>query len=185
MKSRITNFVAEAFVWTLLACYVEVSATAVVERLSLGPAYVLHDVPFISLQGHSTVWDLIDGVLFTVGVRGLLRLLDRLEQRERVFARWWAQSFLVMIAIFVAELGAGLFFNKLLGWQLWDYSQYKWHDVPLNLWGQITIVYAPAWFLAGLVLRPIYRAVHAVAPYVGETALWAERDLVRSAAPVS
>jgi hypothetical protein len=171
MKSRITNFLAEVFVWTLLAAYVEVACTATVERLSLGDRYVLRDVPFMSLQGHSTVWDIVDGVLFTVGIRGMLILLDRLEQRERVFRHWWAQSFLVMIAIYASELVAGLFFNKLLGWKLWDYSQYVYDGVPLHLWGQITLVYAPAWFLAGVFLRPIYRAVHAIAPYVGSTTL--------------
>ena len=176
MKRHVTNFLAEAFVWTLLAAYVEVSVTATVERLSLGDRYVLHDVPFISLQGHSTVWDLVDGLLFTVGIRGMLVLLDRLQQHERVLGRWWARSFLVMIAIYAGEFVAGLFFNVLLGWRLWDYSQYVWHGVPLHLIGQITLVYAPAWFLAGLVIKPIYRAVHAIAPYVGKTTLAVVRD---------
>lgn len=35
------NFAAEAFVWMVLACFVEVLVTATVERLSLGDRYVL------------------------------------------------------------------------------------------------------------------------------------------------
>jgi hypothetical protein len=171
MTSRIKNLIAEAAVWTLLAAYVEVATTATIERLSLGDRFVLHDAPFISLQGHTTVWCLIDGALFTVSIRGLIALLDRLGQRARVFRSWWAQSLLVMIAIYAGELSGGLFFNKLLGWKLWDYSQYQWRGFPLHLWGQITLVYAPAWFLAGLLLRPVYRAVHAIAPYVGRVPL--------------
>jgi len=145
--------------------------TATVERLSLGDRYVLSGVPFASLQGHSTMWDGFVGVLCTLGVRGFLGLLERLEQRERVFRHGWARALLVMIAIYVAEYLAGLLFNKALGWQLWDYSQYVWHGIPLHLQGQITLVYAPAWFLAGTLVRPVYRAVHAIAPYVGEDAL--------------
>jgi len=179
MKQRIINFVAEAFVWTLLACFVEVSVTATVERLSLGDRYALHEVPFISLQGHSTIWDVIDGVLITAIIRGVLSGLDRVGQRDRVLRHWWAQGFLVMIVIYVGEYLGGLVFNVWLGWHLWDYSQYVWHGIPLNLQGQITLVYAPAWFLAGIALRPIYRAVHAVTPYVGETALAAIAQIER------
>jgi hypothetical protein len=171
VRRRAVNFLAEAFVWTLFSAYVEVTVTATVERLSLGDRYVLHDVPFISLQGHSSVWDCISGALLTVGVRGMLTLTDRLQQRERVFRSLWARSVVVMLAIFAGELAAGLIFNVALGWRLWDYSQYVWHGIPLNLGGQITLVYAPFYFLAGVFLRPVYRAVHAVAPYVGESAL--------------
>jgi hypothetical protein len=187
MKSRIKNLIAEAAVWTLLAAYVEVATTATVERLSLGDRYALRDVPFMSLQGHTTVWCMIDGALFTVGIRGMIALLDRLGQRERVFARWWAQSMLVMMAIYMGELAAGLFFNKMLGWKLWDYSQYEWRGVPLHLWGQITLVYAPAWFLAGLLLRPVYRAVHAIAPYVSltTTAVVEGREMGAAAPPLA
>jgi hypothetical protein len=180
MTNRLKNFIAEAFVWTLLAAYVEVTVTATVERLSLGDRYLLRDMPFIALHGHTTVWCLIDGALFTVGVRGMILLLDRLQQRERVFRHWWAQSFLVMLAIYAAELAGGLLFNKLLGWQLWDYSQYQWRGISLHLFGQITLVYAPAWFLAGLLLRPVYRAVHAIAPYVAKTTTDVVEGLVAS-----
>jgi hypothetical protein len=184
MKQRIVNFLAEAFVWTLFAAYVEVTVTATVERLSLGDKYVLHDVPFISLQGHSSTWDFISGVLIAAGVRGVLILTDRLQQRERVFRSLWARSFVVMIAIFAFEYAGGLVFNVGLGWHLWDYSQYRWHNIPLNLGGQITIVYAPFYFLGGVFLRPVYRAVHAVAPYVGESALAFLHDpLAASPAP--
>jgi hypothetical protein len=187
MRSRIKNLIAEAAVWTLLAAYVEVATTATVERLSLGDRFVLHDAPFISLQGHTTVWCVIDGALFTAAIRALIALLDRLGQRERVFGRWWAQSMLVMMAIYAGELAAGLFFNKLLGWKLWDYSQYEWRGFPLHLWGQITLVYAPAWFFAGLLLRPVYRAVHAIAPDVGRvtSAVVESREMEAAAPPAA
>jgi hypothetical protein len=188
MKSRVVNFVAEAFVWTLLSAYVEITVTATVERLSLGDRYVLHDVPFVSLQGHSTTWQWVSGVLLAGGIRGMIVVLDRLQYSEQIFRRWWARSCLVMIVIFTAEYLAGLFFNVALHWNIWDYKQYVWHGIPLHLQGQITLVYVPFYFLAGLFLRPVYRVVHALAPYVGSGVLALLRDPVdtsETAAPAT
>src|SRR5262245_26603213 len=124
MKTRIVNFVAEVFVWSLIAAFVEVLVTATLERWSLGDRYALHDVPAISLQGHTTVWIWISGALLTIGLRGAMIVLDRLKLLDRFFGRWWVRAILVMVAIFVAEFIAGQFFNRVLHWQLWDYSQY-------------------------------------------------------------
>ena len=160
---------AEIFVWTLLSAFVEVLVTATVERLSLGDRYVLADVPFWSLQGHTTLWVVVVAVGLTVGLRLLVRAFERGERTRSWLRHLWVQAVVVMVLIYVLELVGGLFFNGLLGWHLWDYSQYEWRGVPLHLWGQITLVYAPFWLLAGVFVRPIYRAVRAVAPCVGDT----------------
>jgi len=158
---------AEIFVWMLLSAFVEVAVTATVERLSLGDRYVLAGVPFWSLQGHTTLWVLVVAVGLTFGLRAVVRLFERAERSRNWLHHLWVQGVVVMLLIYLLELVGGLFFNELLGWHLWDYSQYEWHGVPLHVRGQITLVYAPFWFLAGIFCRPVYRAVHAIAPDVG------------------
>lgn len=167
MRRYLFTVGAEIFVWTLLSAFVEVAVTATVERASLGDDYVLHGVPAASLQGHTTLWVVVVAVGLTFGLRAIVRLFER-GQRARTWLRHrWVQGVVVMLLIYALELLGGLFFNEVLGWHLWDYSQYEWRGVPLHLRGQITLVYAPFWFLAGIFCRPIYRAVHAVAPAVG------------------
>lgn len=51
--------------------------------------------------------------------------------------------------ITAAELGIGLIVNKLLNWNVWNYS-----DMPFNLFGQICLPYMLLWFL--LVIPLIY-----------------------------
>jgi len=163
MVGKGVNFVAESFVWMVLACFVEVLVTATVERLSLGDRYVLAGAPWASLQGHTTLWNVVNGVGLTAGLRVLIGVF----RKHEAFRSWMWRGVVTMLLIYTGELVGGLLFNKLLGFQLWDYSQYVWHGVPLQLWGQITAVYAPFWFLAGVFVPAVYRAVHAVAPYVG------------------
>jgi hypothetical protein len=169
VRRYLVTVAAEIFVWMLLSAFVEVAVTATVERISLGDRYVLAGAPFWSLQGHTTLWVVVVAVGLTFGLRAIVKLFER-GQRSRNFLRHlWVQGVVVMLLIYALELVGGLFFNELLGWHLWDYSQYEWHGVPLHLRGQITLVYAPFWFLAGIFCRPVYRAVHAVAPAVGKS----------------
>jgi putative ABC transporter type IV len=163
VKGKAFNVIAEMFVWTVLGCFVEILVTATVERLSLGSDYVLAGSPWYSLQGHTTLWNIVNGVALTFGIRVLLRLFHE----HRVFRNAWARGLVTIPLIYTLEFLGGLLFNKLLGMNLWDYSQYVWHGVPLHLMGQITLVYAPFWFLAGVFLPTVYRAVHSTAPYVG------------------
>lgn len=45
------------------------------------------------------------------------------------------------LLITAAELMVGLFFNRLLGFTIWDYS-----DKPFNLYGQICPLYTIYWY---------------------------------------
>lgn len=166
---HLIDVAAETFVWVLLAAFVEVLVTATVERLSLGDRYVLAGDPFWSLQGHTTLWVIVDAVGLTFGLRALVRRFEQAERRRTWLHHRGVQAVVVMLIIYVLELAGGLLFNKVLHWHLWDYSQYEWRGIPFHLMGQITLVYAPFWLLAGLFVRPIYRAVHAIAPSVGTT----------------
>lgn len=168
MRRYLTNVAAEVFIWMLLSAFVEVAVTATVERISLGDRYVLAGVPFWSLQGHTTLWVIVVAVGLTFGLRALVAYFEKAGSRSPIRRRW-VQGVVVMVLIYVLEFLGGLFFNKLLHWHLWDYSQYVWHGIPLHLMGQITLVYAPFWFLAGIFVRPVYHAVHAIAPAVGSS----------------
>ncbi len=168
-KTKIVNFFSEIFIWMLLSTITEVWVTATVERISLGDKYIMASVPFWSLQGHTTMWQWTVGLGMTVGLRIWFKWLDRMEVEHKIFDNIWFTAFLVMIVIFIVEFISGCFFNLYLGWDLWNYDQYVWNGIPLNLWGQITIVYAPFWYLAGLFVKPVYMSVHALAPYVGRS----------------
>lgn len=51
-----------------------------------------------------------------------------------------------------AELAVGLLVNRLLGWQVWDYSRR-----PMNLWGQVCLRYAVLWTLLSLPICLFFR----------------------------
>ena len=52
----------------------------------------------------------------------------------------WKQILRVDIFIVVAEFLVGCIVNLWLGWDVWDYS-----DIPLNLLGQICLLFAFLW----------------------------------------
>lgn len=49
--------------------------------------------------------------------------------------------------ITAAEFGVGVLVNRVLGWNVWDYSR-----LPMNLLGQICLPYSLLWFLLCLPL---------------------------------
>ncbi len=67
----------------------------------------------------------------------LLDRLDRLTGGEPQAARCVKGALLIT----AAELMVGLFFNRLLGYTIWDYS-----DKPFNLYGQICPLYTIYWY---------------------------------------
>jgi hypothetical protein len=126
VRRYIVAIAAEVFIWTLLSAFVEVAVTATVERISLGDRYVLAGVPFWSLQGHTTLWVIVVAVGLTFGLRVLVRFFERSERGRSPLRHLWVQGVVVMLLIYILEFLGGLFFNKLLRWHLWDYSQYVW-----------------------------------------------------------
>ena len=56
------------------------------------------------------------------------------------------------------ELLVGLIVNRWLGWDVWDYS-----DVPLNLWGQVCLPFAVAWFFLSALSVWLENALHRLA----------------------
>lgn len=58
----------------------------------------------------------------------------------------WLQMFYCSIGITVIEFVSGVIINIILGWNVWDYS-----NQPLNLFGQVCLLYSFLWYLLSLV----------------------------------
>lgn len=55
------------------------------------------------------------------------------------------------LIITMAELGVGIIVNRVLGWNVWDYS-----DRYLNVMGQICPLFSLYWFLLNWPLIPLF-----------------------------
>jgi uncharacterized membrane protein len=86
-----------------------------------------------SLAGWTSLW------MFPIG--GLCGLtLGLLNEKRKMHMA--LMSLLGTLLIFSVEFTSGVIFNILLKMNIWDYS-----DLPLNIMGQISIVYFIPWFL--------------------------------------
>lgn len=91
-------------------------------------------VVYLSLAGWTSVWMFFIGGLcgFSVGI------IHEYFPSLAIYK----QCLLGTIVIYAIEFSAGLVFNIFLSLSLWDYSTW-----PLNILGQITLLYVPVWFL--------------------------------------
>ena len=80
---------------------------------------------------------------WTMGLTGGLCLLGMVNIHRRA-ASWplLARCAAGAVLVTAAELAVGLTVNRLLKWNVWDYS-----DRLLNLWGQICPRFTMYWFL--------------------------------------
>ena len=58
------------------------------------------------------------------------------------------------IIITLIELMVGIFVNRLMHWEVWDYS-----DMPLNILGQICLPFSIAWFFISIPAYYLCRAI--------------------------
>ncbi len=86
--------------------------------------------------------------------------LNRRLRRRRA----WVKCLLGAGLITAAELAVGLWVNRLMKWQVWDYS-----NQFLNLFGQICPLFSLGWFLLCVPLVPLSNWLCA----------WWERDKAR------
>lgn len=85
-------------------------------------------------RGH-THWTMtVTGGLCTL----LVHLANRRMRNSAVFTRCVAGSTIIT----AVELAVGCVVNRLLGWNVWDYS-----SVPFNLMGQVCALYSAFWLL--------------------------------------
>lgn len=93
---------------------------------------VLAGVKWYSLVGWTSLW------MFPVG--GLCGVLLGLLNEKTKFHMALNCLFGALI-IYAIEFSSGCFFNLLCKMSIWDYSK-----MPLNLLGQITLMYFPIWY---------------------------------------
>lgn len=105
-----------------------------------------------NLRGSTSPWMMLDYGLF-----GII-LMPVAEPLKRRGVPLPARAFLYMLVIFLVEYVSGVIFHFGMGLRIWDYS-----NKPLNLHGQITLYYAPGWYLLGLVAESLYKRVDACA----------------------
>ena len=95
-----------------------------------------HDVKWISLAGWTSLWMFLIG-----GINGLF-IGSLNEGTKKVPVPLWAQSLIGMLIIFLIEFFSGFILNVRLKLNIWSYKGW-----PLNIMGQITLLYIPLWFL--------------------------------------
>lgn len=71
----------------------------------------------------------------------MIHLLNR-RMRHRGLAARCAMGCAVITGV---EFSVGCVVNRLLGWNVWDYS-----NVPFNIMGQVCLLYSAFWFLLSL-----------------------------------
>lgn len=101
-------------------------------------------------RGH-THWSMgvLGGVCFV-----LIGLLDEWQAHPPLLLQMVQGAALVT----ALELITGLIVNRWLGWAVWDYS-----DMPLNLWGQVCLPFAVAWFFLSALAVWLENALHRLA----------------------
>ena len=92
-----------------------------------GLIYALIEIIF---RGY-THWTMI-----IVGGLAVLGLYMISAMRESVWKKWILGAAVILAIEFVA----GIILNVILGWQVWDYSEYRFH-----LYGQICLRFAMYW----------------------------------------
>lgn len=128
-------------IFALIGLLIEVFFTATFQLL--GGNYNMH--------GRTSPWMMIDygllGVVLMPMARPMIRNSVPLFVRAAVY----------MVGIFVIEYITGTIFVAF-GLEIWNYD-----DLPLNLHGQITLMYAPFWYALGFVVEALHRRVDTVA----------------------
>nr|WP_297177127.1 hypothetical protein [uncultured Agathobaculum sp.] len=118
---------------------------------------VLAVIGGVTYMGIETLWrgythwsmGILGGVCFV-----LIGLLDEIQDHPPLVLQMLEGAALVT----ALELITGLIVNRWLGWGVWDYS-----DMPLNLWGQVCLPFAAAWFFLSAAAVWLENALHRLA----------------------
>ena len=100
----------------------------------------------IRLTGNSTIWMLL--------VYGLAVFLEPLHDIIRGW-NFFARGIIWVVLIWGMEYSTGLLLYTLLGVHPWLYNG------PFAVDGLVTLAYAPAWFVAGMVFERIHNTLDA------------------------
>jgi uncharacterized membrane protein len=105
-----------------------------------------------NMHGRTSPWMMLD-----YGLLGIVTMwLARPMMARRIPLP--LRAVVYMLGIFLVEYVSGMVFTHVLGLKIWDYSH-----LAYDLHGQITLLYAPFWYLLGLCVEFLYRRVDACA----------------------
>ncbi|MBI2083757.1 MAG: hypothetical protein HYT76_09380 [Deltaproteobacteria bacterium] len=96
----------------------------------------------LRLHGFSFVW------MFPI--YGLLAILFPIIWKFVSSYSWPVRGIVYMSAIYLVEFLSGTILTAFVGTHIWQYTD------RLNFRGQITLLYAPVWFLVGLAVEKYY-----------------------------
>ncbi|MGC8738165.1 MAG: putative ABC transporter permease [Candidatus Hydrogenedens sp.] len=107
---------------------------------------IFHDN--VNLRGHTSLW-----MIFDYGLIGILTPWLR-NPLKAIGIPFPVRAFVYMLIIFIVEYFSGLIFHKILGLNIWNYSQFRY-----NLHGQITLEFVPVWYTLSLTIEKLYEWV--------------------------
>ena len=73
----------------------------------------------------------------------------------------WLKALYASLAVTAVELAFGLIFNMMLDMHIWDYS-----EMPLNLFGQICVLFSFAWAALSLIALPLCSYINDKVEYI-------------------
>lgn len=130
---RFRKYLAMFIIFGLIGMLLEVCVTA------LTGASLKHfdNISYFSFIGYTSPW-----MFFVYGTAGmLLGLLNENEQLNKWFNLFW-QSVTGLFIVYVIEFLSGYLLNIVIHLNIWSYAH-----LPLNILGQIELLFAPFWFL--------------------------------------
>lgn len=98
----------------------------------------------LRLLGHSNLW-----MFFIYGCAIFLEPIHHAIARRH----WFFRGVLWVLLIWCIEYASGFLLHTILGVYPWYYTD------RLSVNGLITLAYAPAWFVAGIVFERLHRAL--------------------------
>ncbi len=102
----------------------------------------------VNLRGHTSLW-----MIFDYGLISILTpwLRNPMKARGIPFP---IRALVYTLGIFIVEYFSGILFHRIMGLNIWDYSQYKY-----NLHGQVTLEFVPIWYALALTIEKLYEWV--------------------------
>lgn len=130
---KLKKMIPLGLIMGLIYICIEIIFTAIIGDLNKSG---FNNIKYSSFVGFTSIWMIIVG-----GAGGLVvGVLNEFECNGKRLPIW-LQSLIGTFALFTIELASGIILNKIFGLNIWDYSKF-----PLNLWGQVTILYIPLWY---------------------------------------
>lgn len=123
------------WIWLFIAGFFVYMGIEVLYTGLLGSMIGFKGMSYFSFGGHSSLWMGVVGGFLLIGLGAMNGI--KWIKKQTLFV----QSLLGAVLILAVEFAAGCILNLLFGLNVWDYSK-----IPLNVLGQINLLYGVFWF---------------------------------------